>query len=144
MKSLYPLNDKSLKVKLLNQSLQFKNFTGNYKTVVNIIPIDEKQIGNVIAKIDSIPSGTIIELFQGTKLIEKHTKQTDEKTYTFGFLEKGDYRIRFILDENKNGRWDTGSLTLKKQAEETRWLNETITVRPNWDIEVVLDLKKGR
>jgi uncharacterized protein (DUF2141 family) len=140
-----PKNEyKNLKVKLLNQSLQFKNFTGNYKTVVNIIPIDEKQIGNVIAKIDSIPAGTIIELFQGTKLIEKHTKQTDEKTYTFGFLEKGDYRIRFILDENKNGRWDIGSLTTKKQAEETRWLNETITVRPNWDIEVVLDLKKGR
>ena len=34
-----------------------------------LYPIDEKQIGNVIAKIDSIPTGTIIELFQVTKLI---------------------------------------------------------------------------
>ena len=138
-----PKNDyKNVKVKLVNQSLQFKNFTGNYKTEVTITPIDEKQIGNVIAKIDSIPAGTIIELFQGTKLIESHSKQSNEKTYTFGFLDKGDYRIRFILDENKNGRWDTGSLTEKKQAEETRWWNESITVRPNWDMEVVLDLKK--
>ncbi len=138
-----PKNEyKSLKIKLLKQSIQFKNFIGNYKTEVTIIPIDEKQIGNVIAKIDSIPVGTIIELFQGTKLIETHTKKSNEKTHTFGFLDKGDYRIRFILDENKNGRWDTGSLTTKKQAEETRWWNETITVRPNWDIEVVLDLKK--
>ncbi len=138
-----PKNEyKNLKIKLLQQSILFKNFTGNYKTEVTIIPIDEKQIGNVIAKIDSIPTGTIIELFQGTKLIESHTKLSNEKTYTFGFLDKGDYRIRFILDENKNGRWDTGSFIEKKQAEETRWWNESITVRPNWDMEVVLDLKK--
>ena len=104
--------------------------------------MDEKQIGNVIAKIDSLPVGTIIELFQGPKLIESHIKVINEKNHTFGFLDKGDYNVRFIIDENKNGRWDTGSLTLKKQAEETRWWNETITVRPNWDIEVVLDLKK--
>lgn len=140
-----PKNEfKNMKVKFLNQSLRFKNYTENYKTELPITLMEEKQIGNVIAKIDSIPTGTIIELFQGTKLLESHIKQANEKTYTFGFLEKGDYNIRFILDENKNGRWDTGSLTLKKQAEETRWSNETITVRPNWDIEVVLDLKKGR
>jgi uncharacterized protein (DUF2141 family) len=140
-----PKNEfKNLKVRFLNNSLRFKNYTGNYKTELPITVMEEKQIGNVIAKIDSIPTGTIIELFQGTNWIESHIKQANEKTYTFGYLEKGDYNIRFILDENKNGRWDTGSLTLKKQAEETRWSNETITVRPNWDIEVVLDLKKGR
>ncbi len=140
-----PKNDyKNLKVKLLNQSIRFQNFTGNFKTDLSITPIEEKQIGNIIAKLDSIPVGTIIELFQDSKLIESHIKLTNEKTYTFGFLDKGDYNVRFILDENKNGRWDTGSLTLKKQAEETRWSNETITVRPNWDIEVVLDLKKVR
>jgi hypothetical protein len=138
-----PKNEyKNLKIKLLQQSIQFKNFIGNYKTEVTITPIDEKQIGNVLVKLDSLPVGTIIELFQGTKLIESHTKLGTEKTYTFGFLDKGDYRIRFILDENKNGRWDTGSFTEKKQAEETRWWNESITVRPNWDMEVVLDLKK--
>jgi len=138
-----PKNEhKNLKMKLLNQSVQFKNFTGNYKTELPINQVEEKQIGNIVAQLDSLPDGTIIELFQGTKLIESHTKQTNEKPYTFAFLEKGEYRFRFILDENKNGRWDTGSLTTKKLAEETRWWNETITVRPNWDIEVVLDLKK--
>lgn len=142
---LLPKNEyKNLKVKLLNQSISFKNFQGNFKTELPITQLEEKQIGNVIAKLDSIPTGTILELFQGSKLVETHTKQATEKSYTFAFLEKGDYTIRFILDENKNGRWDTGSLTLKKQAEETRWWNETITVRPNWDIEVVLDLKKVR
>lgn len=140
-----PKNEyKSFKVKLLTQSVSFKNFQGNYKTELAITQLEEKQIGNVLAKIDSLPTGTIIELFQDTKLIESHIKQASEKNYTFRFLDKGDYRIRFVLDENKNGRWDTGSLTLKKQAEETRWWNETITVRPNWDIEVVLDLKKVR
>ena len=140
-----PKNEyKNLKIKLLNQSVQFKNFTGNYKTELPINQVEEKQIGNILAKLDSLPDGTIVELFQGTKLIVSHIKQTNEQSYTFGFLDKGDYRFRFILDANKNGRWDTGSLTLKKQAEETRWWNETITVRPNWDIELVLDLKKGR
>ncbi len=138
-----PKNEyKNLKVKLSNQSLLFKNFTGNYKTEVSISIVDEKQIGNILVKLDSIPDGTIIELFQGTKIIEAHTKQTSENSFTFGFLNKGDYRFRFILDENKNGRWDTGNLTDKKHAEETRWWNESITVRPNWDMEVVLDLKK--
>jgi len=137
-----PKNDyKTFKIKLLKNSLSFKNYAEKYKTEVSIIPMEEKQIGNVIAKIDSLPEGTIIELFQENKLIESHVKQANEKTYTFGFLDKGDYRFRFILDENKNGRWDTGNLSRQKQAEETRWWNETITVRPNWDIEVVLKMK---
>ena len=138
-----PKNEyKTFKVKLFNQSIRFKTFAGKYRAELPITPIDEKQIGNIVANIDSIPAGTIIELFQDTKLIETHIKQKNERTYTFGFLDKGDYRVHYILDENKNGRWDNGSLTFKKQAEETRWWNETITVRPNWDVEVVLDLKK--
>jgi uncharacterized protein (DUF2141 family) len=135
---------KSLKIKFHKSAVSFENPNPNFQGQLSISILEEKQIGNIIAKLDSIPVGTIIELFQGSKLVEAHIKQANEKAHTFGFLDKGDYTIRFILDENKNGRWDTGNLTLKKQAEETRWWNETVTVRPNWDIEVVLDLKKVR
>lgn len=50
-----------------------------------------------------------------------------------------DYQLEIILDDNANGRWDTGNYDAKRQA-------EIVIIRPieklraNWDLEVKIDL----
>ena len=50
--------------------------------------------------------------------------------------------IRVIYDENRNGKWDSGNVRLKKQPENI-WINEKeITLRPNWEAEEPITVPK--
>lgn len=48
----------------------------------------------------------------------------------------GDYQLRILYDDNKNGRWDAGNFFGKKrQPELVKDLKVKLSVRPNWDNE---------
>jgi hypothetical protein len=56
-------------------------------------------------------------------------------------FEPGEYNLRVLYDDNKNGRWDPGDFFGKhKQPEIVKPLTRKITVRVNWDdtIEIAL------
>jgi hypothetical protein len=46
-----------------------------------------------------------------------------------------------ILDQNKNGVWDTGNLTLGSQPENVLWFSSPTKVRANWEVDVSLTPK---
>jgi hypothetical protein len=63
------------------------------------------------------------------------------ETFTQPLFEPGEYNLRMLTDDNKNGKWDPGEFFGKhKQPEIVRPLTRRITVRPNWDdvVEIVL------
>ncbi len=45
------------------------------------------------------------------------------------------YKVRIVYDENKNNRWDTGSVEEKTQPEKIWFWNKILTIRPNWEQE---------
>lgn len=47
----------------------------------------------------------------------------------------GKYSLRVIYDANKNGEWDTGNVSQKRQPERVWNYDKIITLRPNWDLE---------
>jgi hypothetical protein len=53
----------------------------------------------------------------------------------FDYLFPGKYRIKAILDRNRNGRWDTGKFSKKLQPEKVQYYQKIIEVRANWDID---------
>lgn len=55
---------------------------------------------------------------------------------------QGTYRISILYDNNGNGKWDPGSYFTnpRLQPERVRYLEKTITVKPEWDNEVQVDL----
>jgi hypothetical protein len=53
----------------------------------------------------------------------------------FDYLFPGKYKIKVILDRNRNGRWDTGKYSLGLQPEEVRYFPKIIEVRANWDVD---------
>jgi hypothetical protein len=57
-------------------------------------------------------------------------------------LMPGAYTMRIIVDENKNGKWDTGDLFLKKQPEEVIPYIEGIQLKASW--EHLIDFEKPK
>jgi hypothetical protein len=79
---------------------------------------------------------------------DKKLIQSDPITKNTSLVYKGilaaKYYIRIIYDENKNGKWDSGNVKLKRQPENI-WLNEKlITLRPNWEAEEPVTIPKER
>ncbi len=49
-------------------------------------------------------------------------------------LLPGDYSVRIIVDENKNGRWDSGNYDQKKQPEKI-YIKKLEALRANWETD---------
>jgi hypothetical protein len=84
----------------------------------------------------------IVQLFNEQKnllrtdIIRKNTSLVYKNYIT------GKYLVKVIYDDNNNGKWDTGSVKLKRQPENI-WVNEAlITLRPNWDQVTPINIPK--
>lgn len=65
-----------------------------------------------------------------------------DTTYSFQMLQPGKYNLHYLIDEDKNGRWTTGSFVENKDAELIYWFKQTSTVRAKWEVKKELSLKK--
>ncbi len=53
-------------------------------------------------------------------------------------LKPGDYTFKVIIDENQNGKWDTGDFEKEIQPEEIQLFSEPTKVRANWEVELII------
>lgn len=84
----------------------------------------------------------VVEIFQDPKNILQRDPIRKNTTLTYKSFITGKYSFRVIYDENKNGRWDSGNVRLKKYPENI-WIDQAqITLRPNWDAEEKLDIPR--
>jgi hypothetical protein len=70
------------------------------------------------------------------------TKKAEEKGTIFENLKPGDYYIRMFIDENGNGKWDTGELATHKQPEQVYYYPKKLTLMANWEFEETWDYKQ--
>ena len=66
---------------------------------------------------------------------------TNEKTIVFDYLDPAKYSLRVILDDNKNGKWDTGNYLKQLKPERIIYYPEVIEVRANWELKQTFVLK---
>ncbi|AWO01638.1 hypothetical protein DLD77_07985 [Chitinophaga alhagiae] len=59
-----------------------------------------------------------------------------------GLIQPGEYEIRVLVDENRNGKWDTGVYygTPKKQPEKVFAYKESINIKKNWTVPTTVKL----
>lgn len=69
-----------------------------------------------------------------------YRKPITDSTITIRKLVPGKYSLMIIVDENGNGKWDTGDLFAKRQPELVIPYTETVELRAGW--ENVLDYKE--
>ena len=81
---------------------------------------------------DSIP--LLIQLLNEKDGIVQQTPLNDS-IINYPYLSPGVYKIKAIKDFNNNGKWDTGNYLKHILPERVSYLNFTIKIRANWDIE---------
>jgi len=77
-------------------------------------------------------SGTVIE--------EKFANQ--DSRLIFSYQKPNTYKIKIIVDDNDNEKWDTGNYKLKRQPERVIFYEKELTLKPNFDIELDFDIKE--
>jgi len=86
----------------------------------------------------------IVEIFQDPKTVIQSNVITKNTSLVYKNFVTGKYSFRVIYDENKNGRWDSGNVKLRKYPENI-WISPTlITLRANWDAEEKLDIPREK
>ncbi|SEN23543.1 Ig-like domain-containing protein [Mucilaginibacter gossypiicola] len=86
----------------------------------------------------------VVELLSEDKKLIQSDPITKSTSLVYKGILAAKYYIRIIYDENKNGKWDSGNVKLKRQPENI-WLNEKlITLRPNWEAEEPVTIPKEK
>lgn len=76
----------------------------------------------------------IVELLDNKYNFIEHQFINTTQPVIFDLLPPKEYRIRVIIDDNKNNKWDTGDLLNKKLPEKIIYYPEIFTVRANYFI----------
>lgn len=106
-------------------------------------PDDPENYGNLSLTVIPPPGDKqyIIQLLNDKDLVlRQDIIGENKKTIPYTNYSVGKYIIRVILDENKNGAWDTGNIAKQIQPEKIWIYNKTFTLRANWDLEEPITL----
>jgi uncharacterized protein (DUF2141 family) len=77
----------------------------------------------------------IVQLLKEDKSFLEQRPGVKDQQIIFENLNPGNYRIRIVLDENHNGKWDEGDYFQKHQPEPVFYFPDLINIRANWDTE---------
>ena len=118
------------------------SFTDIYENSCDSAAINFKlksreEYGNFLVKIVRTTIGfpIIVQLAneKGIALVQRII--TTEKSIDFGLLPPGKYRLKALMDQNCNGKWDTGIYLKKKQPETILIHPKVFEVHANWELE---------
>jgi len=107
-----------------NDSLQFK-FNTKKKEFYGSLTISLKHNNK---------TALILQLLTEKGVVLKTIPVGKNQQINFDFLKPNKYKIRVIIDENNNNKWDSGNLLEQEQPEEVLYYPKTIEVRSNWSI----------
>lgn len=84
----------------------------------------------------------VVELLNEQKKVLQSDPIKRNGSIVYKNIITGKYIFRVIYDENKNGKWDSGNVHLRKQPEHI-WVSEkVISLRPNWEAEEAITVPK--
>jgi len=112
-----------------------KNDTVTFRTK------NTKEYGLVRLRFLNLPldRNPVLQFLQGEEIKYSHVF-TNNQFYAPLFVP-GDYDLRLVFDENKNGKWDTGQFFGKRrQPEKVQRISRKLSIKPNWDTEVDIQL----
>jgi uncharacterized protein (DUF2141 family)/methionine-rich copper-binding protein CopC len=97
----------------------------------------EEELGSLAVEIATKKKDYLLQLLSSQGKIIKSLRNPAK--YTFKNLEPQEYKIRIIIDSNKNGIWDTGNFETKREPEhviiyKSMDKKTSIPVRANWEV----------
>ena len=99
-----------------------------------------EKYGTLYIDVDSVPANALLQLTDSKGKVVRQSYLKPSGKAGFRYLPQGDYMLRVLQDDNRNGVWDTGDYAERRQPEKLIYYMDKITVRPNWDIHVEFNL----
>jgi hypothetical protein len=103
----------------------------------------EDYYGTINLELTNVENQVLVQLLENNDdeevLQEKIVNENG--TVVFEYLAPEKYKVKVIYDENKDGKWNTGSYQDRFQPERVAYINEVIKIRSNWDNNLSWDLK---
>ncbi len=77
----------------------------------------------------------IVQLTNEKGEVQREVFASESQIFEFNNLDPGNYIARVVLDENGNGKMDTGNYLEKRQPEKVSYYPGVIEIRANWEKE---------
>jgi hypothetical protein len=120
----------------------------NDSLMISFKGADPEQYGSINMNITGVQPNIIVELLnEKMEVVDSKIVQKDD-LFTFTYVKPGKYYIRFIVDQNRNGKWDTGWYFKGVQPENVILYKDNnnsdeIQVRANWEYDLSFNLKQS-
>ncbi|MGM0478689.1 MAG: Ig-like domain-containing protein [Bacteroidota bacterium] len=99
-----------------------------------------KDLGALIVTLDSIPPYGWLHVLNRRGDVVRKARIDGKQEHTFRYMQPGKYSYYFLVDRNKDGRWNTGSIFTEKEPERVIRFEQVSTVRANWEVETELSM----
>jgi uncharacterized protein (DUF2141 family) len=80
----------------------------------------------------------VLEFIQGEQI--KFSQALTTREFNAKLFVPGDYDLRILYDDNKNGKWDPGDFSKHLQPEKVQPIPRKLSVKANWNNEVDITL----
>jgi uncharacterized protein (DUF2141 family) len=96
---------------------------------------EQSNYGNVVLRFSNldVSKHPVLQLVQGDAVVNSYPLNALE--WSNKFINPGEYEIRILFDDNKNGKWDAGDYSKKLQPEKAITLKDKLSIKANWDNE---------
>lgn len=109
-------------------------------TELNYFIRDPEKYGVLVGQVNTKAKQFIVELLDEN--FKPVNKQINNPSYRFVNIKPGRYRLRVIIDENGNGRWDSGNPLENRMPEPIYFFRKNkgiILIKANFDISEDID-----
>ena len=148
---------------LIQDSLNFRKFTIDYhwnpggiyeleidsatfKDIYGFVNNPVKQKINVKTKdkystlyvtVEDPGENWLLQILNSKEAVVRQAQVPSSGKMAFTYLNPAEYMFRMVIDVNRNREWDTGNYELKQQPEEVFYYPEKVSLRADWEHEVV-------
>lgn len=99
--------------------------------------VAERSTGSISLKLNNlIPERGLLQLVDDKDVVIRERTFSGVFKTMFARLHPGNYRLRIIIDDNNNGKWDPGDHLTQTLPEEVVYYRDTLMIRANWEVEV--------
>ena len=110
-----------------------------FKQGIKVGSMDE--FSSLVFTFEGMSDKDIVALLvdKGDNVVKK--VKAEQGVAEFYYLKAGTYYIRMFIDDNHNGKWDTGDYDLDVQPEEVYYYPKEIECKEKWDLTLSWDPK---
>jgi uncharacterized protein (DUF2141 family) len=81
----------------------------------------------------------VLQFVQNNEVVKSYPLTSE--VWSAPQFNPGEYDLRILFDENKNGIWDTGNFEKKKQPEKVFAISQKLSVRENFEKDIDIELQ---